>query len=96
MVSGLSTAIALAGTYMRIYDLTTNNATSSSNAGLAGACMLFRIGSSVAGMPHAAGNPIPFPQGVRFGTACSFDFVLNATSTATQLGGWVTAQYTSS
>lgn len=89
----LSTAVAAAGAYLRLYDLSTNNATSSSNAGLAGACALVRISSSVASMPYE--EAYYWPQGIKFATACSFDIVLNATSTASQIGGWVTAHYSS-
>lgn len=90
----LSTAAALAGAYMRLYNLTTNNATSSSNAGLAGAKALLRISSSVAGMPGE--ESYYWPQGIYFDTACSYDLVVAATSTAAQIASWVTAQYTSS
>ena len=79
--------------YIRLYDQTTGNATSANNAGLAGACFLGRIQSTVVGSA-VIGNMIVSP--IRFGTACSFDIVVNATSTAAQLAGWVTAQYTSS
>lgn len=78
---------------MRLYDQTTGNATSSNNSGLAGASMLLRIASSVASMPYE--EAYYWPQGIKFGTACSFDIVIAATSTAANAtAGWVTAQYT--
>lgn len=80
------------GAYMRIYDLTTGNATSSGSMGSTSASMLLRLLSSTPDMPYE--EAYYWPQGVRFGTACSFDIVTNATSTAgATLGGWVTAQY---
>ena len=91
-VSAYTTGITGVGAYMRIYDLTTNNATSSSSAGLAGAAILRKVASSAAGLPADATTI--WPQGVKFATACSFDLVASATSTAAALAGWVSAQYT--
>ena len=93
MLTAYSTAVpAASAAYIRLYDQTTGNATSSNNSGLAGACALFRIQSTVGG---DTADPFSLGQGVKFGTACSFDIVIAATSTAATLGGWVTAQYTS-
>lgn len=90
----LTTSAAATGAYLRLYDLTTGNATSSGSMGLAGACSLLRIASSVASMPYE--EAYYWPQGIKFGTACSFDLIVGATSTAgATVAGWVTAQYTS-
>lgn len=79
--------------FIRFYDQTTNNATSSSNSGLAGASWIELILSSVG----AGGAPWGlFPYGIKFATACSFDLVIAATSTAANaVAGWVSAHYTS-
>ena len=80
--------------YLRLYDQTTGNATSSSNSGLAGACFMTRLESSISNVSRDALEV--FPHGLFFATACSYDVVLTATSTAANaIGAWVSAHYTS-
>ena len=101
MVTALTTVVmssVLGGPlFIRLYDQTTGNATSANNSGLAGACAVFRLltsANTVSGQALMDENH-KFPQGIKFATACSFDLVLTATSTAANaIGGWVTAQYT--